>query len=73
MVNRLSYESKIDCSDIFTEDFINLLVHLHDKFSKEVQSLRKVRLDNLKKARNGEMPKILPTSEANTNWKYQKN
>lgn len=68
MVKRLSYESKIECSDIFTEDFINLLVHLHDKFSEEVQSLRKVRLDNLKKARNGEMPSILPTSEANSDW-----
>ena len=68
MANRLSYESKIDCSDIFTEDFIDLLIHLHDKFNQEVKSLRKVRLQNLKKARNGEMPEILPTSEANSNW-----
>ena len=68
MANRLSYESKIDCSDIFTENFIDLLIHLHDKFSEEVKTLRKVRLENLKKARNGEMPEVLPTSEANSDW-----
>ena len=33
MSKRLSFQSSIDCSDIFTEEFQNLLVKLHEKFN----------------------------------------
>ena len=49
MSNRLSYKSTIDCSDIFTEEFQNLLVKLHDKFNAEVGEIRKERLAIKKK------------------------
>ena len=49
MSNRLSYQSTIDCSDIFTEEFQNLLVKLHDKFNAEVGEIRKERLANQEK------------------------
>ncbi|MBC77985.1 MAG: hypothetical protein CL745_00055 [Chloroflexi bacterium] len=65
---RLSYKSSIDCSDIFTEEFQNLLVKLHDKFNKEVSEIRKERIANQEKARNGIMPKLLESSEANGEW-----
>ncbi len=68
MSKRLSYKSSIDCSDIFTEEFQNLLVKLHDKFNKEVSEIRKERIANQEKARNGIMPKLLESSEANGEW-----
>ena len=68
MSNRLSYKSTIDCSDIFTEEFQNLLVKLHDKFNSEVGEIRKERLANQEKARKGIMPQLLETSEANGDW-----
>ena len=68
MSNRLSYQSTIDCSDIFTEEFQNLLVKLHDKFNAEVGEIRKERLANQEKARKGIMPQLLETSEANGDW-----
>tara|TARA_B100001029_G_scaffold157996_1_gene144383 strand:- start:23070 stop:24734 length:1665 start_codon:yes stop_codon:yes gene_type:complete len=66
--NRLSYQSTIDCSDIFTEEFQNLLVKLHDKFNAEVGEIRKERLANQEKARKGIMPELLETSQANGDW-----
>tara|TARA_B100001250_G_scaffold153770_2_gene132152 strand:- start:86950 stop:88614 length:1665 start_codon:yes stop_codon:yes gene_type:complete len=65
---RLSFQSSIDCSDIFTEEFQNLLVKLHEKFNNEVSEIRKERITNQEKARNGIMPKLLDASEANGNW-----
>ena len=41
MSKRLSFQSSIDCSDIFTEEFQNLLVKLHEKFNNEVSEIRK--------------------------------
>ncbi len=68
MSNRLSYKSSIDCSDIFTDEFQNLLVKLHDKFNDEVNEIRKERISNQVKARKGIMPKLLENSEANGEW-----
>ena len=68
MSKRLSYISSIDCSDIFTEEFQDLLVKLHDKFNNEVSEIRKERIANQEKARNGIMPKLLESSEANGDW-----
>ena len=68
MSKRLSFQSSIDCSDIFTEEFQNLLVKLHEKFNNEVSEIRKERITNQEKARNGTMPKLLDASEANGDW-----
>jgi len=65
---RLSYESSIECSDIFTEEFQNLLVKLHDKFNNEVSEIRKERIANQEKARKGIMPQLLEPSDANGQW-----
>jgi len=66
--NRLYYQSNIECNDIFTDDFQKLLVKLHDKFNDEVHEIRKDRLSNQEKARNGSMPKHLTKSDANGEW-----
>ena len=68
MSKRLSYESSIECSDIFTEEFQNLLVKLHDKFNNEVSEIRKERIANQEKARKGIMPQLLEPSDANGQW-----
>ena len=68
MSKRLSYKSSIDCSDIFTEEFQSLLVKLHEKFNYEVSEIRKERIANQEKARNGIMPKLLDNSDANGSW-----
>ncbi|NCG34668.1 MAG: hypothetical protein GWO78_01545 [Dehalococcoidales bacterium] len=71
MTNRLYYQSNIECNDIFTEDFKNLLVNLHDKFNNEVKEIRKDRLANQEKARNGTMPSPLAKSDANGEWEIK--
>lgn len=71
LTNRLHYQSNIECNDIFTIDFQNLLVNLHDKFNNEVHEIRKDRLTNQKKARNGSMPTPLAKSDANSDWKIK--
>lgn len=68
MSKRLSYKSSIECSDIFTEEFQNLLVKLHDKFNNEVSEIRKERIANQEKARKGIMPQLLEPSDANGQW-----
>ena len=68
MSKRLSYQSSIECSDIFTEEFQNLLVKLHDKFNNEVSEIRKERIANQEKARKGIMPQLLEPSDANGQW-----
>ena len=68
MSKRLSYESSIECSDIFTEEFQNLLVKLHEKFNNEVSEIRKERIANQEKARKGIMPQLLEPSDANGQW-----
>tara|TARA_B100000941_G_scaffold195676_1_gene141829 strand:+ start:2165 stop:3829 length:1665 start_codon:yes stop_codon:yes gene_type:complete len=67
--DRLSFQSQIECNDIFTSEFQTLLVNLHDKFSDEVKEIRKERIENQEKARNGIMPAPLDKSEANGEWK----
>jgi len=67
--DRLSFQSQIECNDIFTPEFQTLLVNLHDKFSDEVKEIRKERIENQEKARNGIMPAPLDKSEANGEWK----
>ena len=69
MRDRLSFQSQIECNDIFTPEFQTLLVNLHDKFSDEVKEIRKERIENQEKARNGIMPAPLDKSEANGEWK----
>ncbi len=69
MIDRLSFQSQIECNDIFTSEFQTLLVNLHDKFSDEVKEIRKERIENQEKARNGIMPAPLDKSEANGEWK----
>lgn len=69
MRDRLSFQSQIECNDIFTSEFQTLLVNLHDKFSDEVKEIRKERIENQEKARNGIMPAPLDKSEANGEWK----
>ena len=69
MIDRLSCQSQIECNDIFTSEFQTLLVNLHDKFSDEVKEIRKERIENQEKARNGIMPAPLDKSEANGEWK----
>ena len=69
MIDRLSFQSQIECNDIFTSEFQTLLVNLHDKFSDEVKEIRKERIKNQEKARNGIMPAPLDKSEANGEWK----
>ena len=69
MRDRLSFQSQIECTDIFTSEFQTLLVNLHDKFSDEVKEIRKERIKNQEKARNGIMPAPLDKSEANGEWK----
>jgi malate synthase len=71
LTNRLYYQSNIECNDIFTEDFKNLLVNLHDKFNNEVKEIRKDRLANQEKARNGTMPSPLAKSDANGEWEIK--
>ena len=41
MSDRLSFNSQIECDDIFTPEFQTLLVNLHDKFNDEVKQIRK--------------------------------
>ena len=53
MSDRLSFNSQIECDDIFTPEFQTLLVNLHDKFNDEVKQIRKERIENQEKARNG--------------------
>tara|TARA_B100001250_G_C19815602_1_gene798157 strand:- start:4001 stop:5665 length:1665 start_codon:yes stop_codon:yes gene_type:complete len=67
--DRLSFNSQIECDDIFTPEFQTLLVNLHDKFNDEVKQIRKERIENQEKARNGIMPSPLEKSEANGEWK----
>ncbi|RZP17022.1 MAG: hypothetical protein EVA33_02365 [Chloroflexi bacterium] len=69
MSDRLSFNSQIECDDIFTPEFQTLLVNLHDKFNDEVKQIRKERIENQEKARNGIMPSPLEKSEANGEWK----
>ena len=69
MSDRLSFNSQIECDDIFTPEFQTLLVNLHDKFKDEVKQIRKERIENQEKARNGIMPSPLEKSEANGEWK----
>ena len=69
MSDRLSFNSQIECDDIFTLEFQTLLVNLHDKFNDEVKQIRKERIENQEKARNGIMPSPLEKSEANGEWK----
>tara|TARA_B100000945_G_scaffold249197_1_gene205749 strand:+ start:6287 stop:7951 length:1665 start_codon:yes stop_codon:yes gene_type:complete len=69
LIDRLSFQSQIECNDIFTSEFQTLLVNLHDKFSDEVKEIRKERIENQEKARNGIMPAPLDKSEANGEWK----
>ena len=69
MSDRLSFNSQIECDDIFTPEFQTLLVNLHDKFKDEVKQIRKARIENQEKARNGIMPSPLEKSEANGEWK----
>ena len=69
MSDRLSFNSQIECNDIFTPEFQTLLVNLHDKFNDEVKQIRKERIENQEKARNGIMPSPLEKSEANGEWK----
>ena len=50
MSDRLSFNSQIECDDIFTPEFQTLLVNLHDKFNDEVKQIRKERIENQEKA-----------------------
>ena len=53
MTNRFSYVSSISCEDIFTDEVIELLIHLHDKFLSELNEIRKIRIENQALARSG--------------------
>jgi len=66
---RFQYASVEGASDVFTPEFIKYVTALHDKFNARVHHLRAARLEVLARALKGDMPKPLPRSEANGDWK----
>ena len=67
MISRIQIPKIQGADELFTEPYLNYLIHLHDKFSDQIQILRKERLTNLQKAHeNGLETLKLPISEINT-------
>ena len=69
--DRITYAPVPGAQDLFTNDFIEYLVALHDRFTPTIHDLRRKRVDVLDRAlTKGKLPAHLPESEANTgDWK----
>ena len=67
MISRIQIPKIQGADELFTEPYLNYLIHLHDKFSDQIQILRKERLNNLQKAHEHGLETLkLPISEINT-------
>ena len=67
MISRIQIPKIQGADELFTEPYLNYLIHLHDKFSDQIQILRKERLNNLQKAHKHGLETLkLPISEINT-------
>ena len=67
MTSRIQFPEIQGINELFTESYLNYLTHLHDKFSDQIQILRKERINQLEKAhKNGIETLKLPISEINT-------
>jgi malate synthase len=71
VTERLKFASIEGAAELFTPEFADYLVALHDRFTPRVYALRAKRAEVLEKAlRHGSGPAHLPKSEINTsNWK----
>ncbi len=68
--SRLSYAAVEDASQLFTRDFVDYLVGLHDRFQAPVQALRAGRAQMLEDAlKRGRAPGHSPKSAAAGQWR----
>ena len=69
--DRLRFEPVDGAEELFTAEFADFLVALHDSFTSRIHELRVKRLQVLEKAlKGGQLPGHLPVSEINTgDWK----
>ena len=70
---RATYTSVEHSAELLTTEFLDYLVHLHDRFMPRVEEARKRRLEAVEQAvRHGIMPGPLPRSDVNTaDWTVQ--
>ena len=70
---RATYTPVEHSAELLTTEFLDYLVHLHDKFMPRVEEARKRRLEAVEQAvRHGIMPGPLPRSDVNTaDWTVQ--
>lgn len=68
--HRIKIKEYEGIADLFTDEFIEFLVSLHDEFTDRIHELRLKRMEVLSKAlKEGILPDFLPPSEATTtNW-----
>ncbi|MFW6174809.1 MAG: hypothetical protein ACOC5K_03440, partial [Chloroflexota bacterium] len=65
--DRVRFEGVEGASEVFTQDFLDYMLALHDEFNDRVQEARRGRAALLEDAlRNGKLPGPLPPSEATT-------
>ncbi len=68
---RITYRDVEGASEVFTPEFNDFLLHMHDQFASRIEMLMGRRKEVLQKAlHNGILPTYLPQSEATTgDWK----